>query len=102
MKNKQHQVLFKISYKTCILKDIKFSVTMGPFVVKNDVIFSSQILAPFLNLIVTPKDELCKVLCFGHDLNNLPFSGWLTAQLTLIAPDKLTKISLLFTFIRHY
>ena len=52
MKNNQHQILFKISWKKCIYKDFNFLVTMGPFMVKNDVNSPSKILAPLLNLIV--------------------------------------------------
>ena len=34
MKDTQHQILFNISYKTFIFKDINLPVTLGTFLVK--------------------------------------------------------------------
>ena len=82
MKNNPHQILFKISYKTCAFKGINFSVTVVLFLVKNYVISPSKILAPLLSY--KPEDDLYKILRFGHNLNNIPFSGWLTALLVNI------------------
>ena len=51
MENNQHQILFKISYKTCVIEDINWLVIVRLFLVKNDVISPSKILAPFPDLI---------------------------------------------------
>ena len=59
MKNNQHQILFQVSYKTCNFKDINFSVTLEPFLVKNDVI------SPSKNLDTPSKFDLydLKMIC---------------------------------------
>ena len=51
MRNNQYQILFEISYKTFIFKDIDFLFTVGWFLVKNDVIFPLKNFEPLPNLI---------------------------------------------------